>query len=118
LRFRFRPQAHRRGLRQPPAAHGPAAATIKAEGDARFALVSKRHLQRMAARCLVVGVPYHPDGASTKTPARAQVCAPVARALRLPVFEVDERYSTTEALAEWRQAMPMPRGLHHSWNSF
>jgi putative Holliday junction resolvase len=48
---------------------------------------------------LVVGVPYHPDGAEHENTARARR---FARQLRgrfgLPVFEVDERYSTTEAL--------------------
>jgi putative Holliday junction resolvase len=50
---------------------------------------------------LVVGVPYHPDGAAHENTARAQR---FARQLRgrfgLPVFEVDERYSTTQALAQ------------------
>ena len=49
---------------------------------------------------LVIGVPYHPDGASHENTARA---LKFARQLRgrfgLPAFEVDERYSTTEALA-------------------
>jgi putative Holliday junction resolvase len=47
---------------------------------------------------LVVGVPYHPDGAAHENTLHAQK---FARQLRgrysLPVFEVDERYSTTEA---------------------
>jgi putative Holliday junction resolvase len=51
-------------------------------------------------QALVVGVPYHPDGAPHENTVRAQK---FARQLRgrfgLPVFEVDERYSTTEALA-------------------
>lgn len=49
---------------------------------------------------LVVGVPFHPDGASHDNTARARK---FARQLRgrcgKPVYEVDERYSTTEALA-------------------
>jgi putative Holliday junction resolvase len=49
---------------------------------------------------LVVGVPYHPDGASHENTVRAQK---FARQLHgrfgLQVFEVDERYSTTEAHA-------------------
>ena len=48
----------------------------------------------------MIGVPYHPDGASHENTARA---LKFARQLRgrfgLPVFEVDERYSTTEALS-------------------
>lgn len=50
---------------------------------------------------LVVGVPFHPDGAPHENTGRAQK---FARQLRgrfgLPVYEVDERYSTTEALAD------------------
>jgi putative Holliday junction resolvase len=74
-------------------------ATIKAEGDARFALVEAR-IKEWQPDALVVGVPYHPDGAPHENTRRAQK---FARQLRgrfiLQVFEVDERYSTTEALA-------------------
>ncbi len=73
--------------------------TIRAEGDARFAQVAAR-LAEWQPDALVIGVPYHPDGASHDNTARA---LKFARQLRgrfgLPVFEVDERYSTTEALA-------------------
>ncbi len=74
-------------------------ATIKAEGDARFAQVAER-IKAWQPDALVVGVPYHPDGASHDNTRRAQR---FARQLQgrfgLPVYEVDERYSTTEALA-------------------
>jgi len=73
--------------------------TIAAEGDARFAPVA-RAIAEWQPDALVVGVPYHPDGASHDNTRRAQR---FARQLRgrfgLPVYEVDERYSTTEALA-------------------
>ena len=73
--------------------------TLRAEGDARFAQVALR-LAEWQPDALVIGVPYHPDGASHDNTARARK---FARQLRgrfgLPVFEVDERYSTTEALA-------------------
>lgn len=73
--------------------------TIKAEGDARFAQVEAR-IREWQPDALVVGIPFHPDGASHENTARAQK---FARQLRgrfgLPVYEVDERYSTTEALA-------------------
>ena len=73
--------------------------TIRAEGDARFAQVAAR-LAEWQPQALVIGVPYHPDGASHENTARA---LKFARQLRgrfgLPVFEVDERYSTTEALS-------------------
>ncbi len=72
-------------------------ATINAEGDARFPLIAQR-LKEWQPDALVVGVPYHPDGAAHENTARA---LKFARQLRgrhgLPVFEVDERYSTTEA---------------------
>ena len=74
--------------------------TIKAEGaEARLeqALVRVREWQPDA---LVVGVPFHPDGASHDNTARAKKFARQLRGrAKLPVYEVDERYSTTEALA-------------------
>jgi putative Holliday junction resolvase len=73
--------------------------TIAAEGDARFVQVAQR-IAQWQPDALVVGVPYHPDGAAHENTARA---FKFARQLRgrygLPVFEVDERYSTTEAHA-------------------
>ena len=74
-------------------------ATIRAEGDARFAQAAER-IADWQPDALVIGVPYHPDGASHENTARA---LKFGRQLRgrfgLQVFEVDERYSTTEALA-------------------
>jgi putative Holliday junction resolvase len=74
-------------------------ATIAVEGDARFLQIARR-LKEWQPDALVVGVPFHPDGASHENTARA---LKFARQLRgrfgLQVFEVDERYSTTEALA-------------------
>ncbi len=74
-------------------------ATIQAEGDARFVKLAER-LREWQPDALVVGIPFHPDGAAHDNTARAQR---FARQLRgrfgLPVYEVDERYSTTEALA-------------------
>ena len=71
--------------------------TIQAEGDARFVKIAER-LREWQPDALVVGVPYHPDGAPHENTARA---LKFARQLRgrfgLQVFEVDERYSTTEA---------------------
>jgi putative Holliday junction resolvase len=49
---------------------------------------------------LVMGVPRHPDGAPHDMTRRALGLAQQLRArYRLPVHEVDERYSTTEALS-------------------
>ena len=74
-------------------------ATIAAQGDARFAPIAAR-IKDWQPDALVVGVPCHPDGAPHENTARAQK---FARQLRgrfgLAVFEVDERYSTTEAHA-------------------
>lgn len=74
-------------------------ATIAAEGSARFPLIQAR-INEWQPDALVVGIPFHPDGASHDNTVRAQK---FARQLRgrfgLPVHEVDERYSTTEALA-------------------
>ena len=50
---------------------------------------------------LVVGVPRHPDGAPHDNTRRAEKFARQLRArFALPVFAVDERYSTTEALSD------------------
>ncbi len=74
-------------------------ATIAAEGVARFPVIEAR-IREWQPDALVVGIPFHPDGASHDNTVRAQK---FARQLRgrfgLQVFEVDERYSTTEALA-------------------
>ena len=74
--------------------------TIKAEGaDARFAAIEQL-IREWQPQALVIGVPYHPDGASHENTERA---LKFGRQLRgrfgLQVFEVDERYSTTEAIA-------------------
>ena len=73
--------------------------TIRADGDARLAQVEAR-VRQWEPDALVVGIPFHPDGASHDNTARAQKFARQLRGrTRLPVYEVDERYSTTEALA-------------------
>ncbi|HSW03402.1 Holliday junction resolvase RuvX [Aquabacterium sp.] len=73
--------------------------TIAAEGDARFPRIAAL-IQEWQPDALVVGVPFHPDGAPHDNTRRAQR---FARQLHgrfgLPVHEVDERYSTTEAHA-------------------
>jgi len=73
--------------------------SVKAEGDARFALIEK-HLKEWQPDALVIGVPYHPDGAAHENTTRARKFGRQLHGrFKLPVFEVDERYSTTEALA-------------------
>jgi putative holliday junction resolvase len=72
--------------------------TITAEGDARFVKIAK-HLSDWQPDALVVGVPYHPDGVAHENTARAKKFARQLHGrFKLPVFEVDERYTTTEAL--------------------
>ncbi|HEY8356737.1 MAG TPA: Holliday junction resolvase RuvX [Ramlibacter sp.] len=75
-------------------------ATIRAEGaEPRLAAVAER-VREWQPDALVVGVPYHPDGASHDNTARALKFARQLRSrFAKPVYEVDERYSTTEALA-------------------
>ena len=74
-------------------------ATIKAEGDARFVQVAER-IREWQPDALVIGVPYHPDGAPHENTRLAQKFGRQLRGrFNLPVYEVDERYSTTEALA-------------------
>ena len=72
-------------------------ATIQAEGDARFAHIAAR-LKEWQPDALVVGIPTHPDGAAHENTARAQKFARQLRGrFNKVVYEVDERYSTTEA---------------------
>ena len=74
-------------------------ATIAATNGQRLDSVAPRIAQWLPD-ALVVGVPFHPDGAAHDNTARAQKFARQLRAkFALPVFEVDERYSTTEAIA-------------------
>ena len=75
-------------------------AMIRAAGDARLAQVDAR-VREWQPDALVVGVPFHPDGGSHDNTARAKKFARQLRGrTKLPVFEVDERYSTTEALSD------------------
>ena len=73
--------------------------TIAATNDQRLNAVAVR-IKEWQPDALVVGVPFHPDGAAHENTARAQKFARQLRArFSLPVFEVDERYSTTEAIS-------------------
>lgn len=74
-------------------------ATIAVAGDARFAAV-QRLLDEWQPDALVVGVPRHPDGAEHEQTRRARRFARQLHGrYRLPVHEVDERYTPVEALA-------------------
>jgi putative Holliday junction resolvase len=73
--------------------------TIAATGDARFAAIA-RLVAEWRPDALVVGVPFHPDGAEHETTRRARAFARQLHGRhRLPVHEVDERYSSVEAEA-------------------
>lgn len=71
--------------------------SFRAQGEARLSQIGLR-IQEWQPDALVIGVPCHPDGAPHENTARAQKFARQLRArFGLPVFEVDERYTTTEA---------------------
>ena len=73
--------------------------TVAAAGDARFDRIGKL-IAQWQPDALVVGIPVHPDGAPHDNTRRAQRFARQLHGrYRLPVHEVDERYSTTEAQA-------------------
>ncbi len=77
-------------------AHG----TVRAQGEARFVAIAKV-VQEWQPDALVVGVPFHPDGQPHDNTRRARRFARQLQGrFKLPVFEVDERYSTTEALSQ------------------
>ena len=71
--------------------------TVASQGDERFVAIA-RLIQEWRPSALVVGVPFHPDGAEHDNTRRARRFAHQLQGrFRLPVHEVDERYSTTEA---------------------
>ncbi len=81
--------------------HAEARMTLANTSDsAHFAEIAKLIAEWMPD-ALVVGVPFHPDGAAHENTARARRFARQLHGrFRLPVHEVDERYTTTEALAD------------------
>lgn len=73
--------------------------TIAAEGAARFEQIAAL-VAEWQPHALVIGVPYHPDGAEHDNTVRARKFGrQLSGRFHLPVHEVDERYSTTEAIA-------------------
>ena len=71
--------------------------TVAAEGDARFEAIA-RLIAEWQPDALVVGVPFHPDGAPHENTVRARRFARQLQGrFKLTAHEVDERYSTTEA---------------------
>ncbi len=73
--------------------------TIAVEGKPRFEQIAQL-IDEWRPDALVIGVPYHPDGAEHDNTLRARKFGGQLRGrFHLPVHEVDERYSTTEAIA-------------------
>ena len=73
--------------------------TVAAVGDARFEAIG-RLIDEWLPDALVVGVPFHPDGAAHDNTQRARRFARQLHGrFKLAVHEVDERYTTTEALS-------------------
>jgi putative Holliday junction resolvase len=71
--------------------------TVRGSGQVKWDAIAK-HINEWQPQALVVGVPYHPDGAPHENTFHAQKFVRQLRSkFGLPVFEVDERYSTTEA---------------------
>jgi len=74
--------------------------TVNAQGDARWREIDAR-IQEWQPDALVIGVPFHPDGAEHENTLRARKFGRQLHGrFHLQVFEVDERYSTTEALSQ------------------
>ena len=74
--------------------------TVAATGSARFDAIGKL-IAEWKPDALVVGIPFHPDGAPHDNTERARRFGrQLSGRFHLPVHEVDERYTTTEAHAE------------------
>ena len=74
--------------------------TVNAKGDARWHEIDAL-IQEWQPDALVIGVPFHPDGAEHENTVRARKFGRQLHGrFNLQVFEVDERYSTTEALSQ------------------
>ena len=74
--------------------------TVALEGEARFDAIGQL-IDEWQPSALVVGVPFHPDGAAHDNTERARRFVRQLRGrFNLPVHEVDERYSTTEAASD------------------
>lgn len=74
--------------------------TIAAIGEPRFDAIAAL-ITEWQPDALVVGVPFHPDGAPHDNTERARRFARQLHGrFRLVVHEIDERYSTTEATSD------------------
>jgi putative Holliday junction resolvase len=73
--------------------------TLAVEGDARFEAIGEL-IREWSPDALVVGVPFHPDGAEHDNTLRARRFGRQLHGrFRLAVHEVDERYTTVDAEA-------------------
>ena len=73
--------------------------TLALDGPARLDAIG-RLIAEWRPDALIVGVPYHPDGAAHDNTRRAlRFARQLHGRFGLPVHAVDERYSTTEALS-------------------
>ncbi|WP_310389148.1 Holliday junction resolvase RuvX [Roseateles sp.] len=70
---------------------------IAVDGEARFLAIAKL-IKEWQPDALVIGVPFHPDGAEHEITLRARRFGRQLKGrFKLPVFEVDERYTSVEA---------------------
>ena len=77
--------------------------TLALEGDARFKAIEAL-IREWTPDALVIGVPFHPDGAEHDNTVRARRFGRQLHGrFRLAVHEVDERYTTVDALASGAQ---------------
>ncbi len=73
--------------------------TLALEGEARFKAIEAL-IGEWTPDALVIGVPFHPDGAEHDNTLRARRFGRQLHGrFRLAVHEVDERYTTVDALA-------------------
>ena len=78
--------------------HATPCRSVVAQGDARLQAIAEL-VREWEPQALILGIPYHPDGAEhTNTRAATAFGRQLASRCRLPVYGVDERYSTTVAL--------------------
>jgi putative holliday junction resolvase len=74
--------------------------TVAAEGERRFDAIAAL-IKEWQPDALVVGVPFHPDGAPHDNTERARRFGRQLHGrFHLPVHEVDERYTTTQAASD------------------
>jgi putative holliday junction resolvase len=84
--------------------------TLTTAGNAHFAAIATL-IKEWQPEALVVGVPFHPDGNAHINTERARHFAKqLHKRFKLVVHEVDERYTTTEAIALSAEKNPNRRG--------